>query len=423
MKTLLNTFLLFFIINIAAYFYLENVLVSSEHSENNLINTVAKLKITYPDFSNEEITQLIREDYASRINYYSPLLETRPPYMNGRYVNYTKEGYRKIKDQKKYNKQDFNIYLFGGSTTFGTSVRDEDTIASSVSLILKEKSNCNKSISVFNYGTPGHFSSQEFIRFQELLREDKKPNIAIFIDGLNDFFRYDDTTFTSFAVSRQMRSLNEQAIPAHYEYAFGKDFTQKIFKIPGELKDNFEYKENITYRFILDFKKSLYGLPIVKLAQYINGTTFSPMPMASFAGTNFVDNKEEKAKVVMNRLVHNHNNIKLVANSHGIKTLFVLQPTQVINYDLKHSVSLSQSDYNNSVHLQFIKYGYQYLEKNNYTDFYESKNFLDLTNIQKNEKRNLYVDPAHYNPYFSNKIALHIVKKIINSNFISCKLN
>ena len=220
-----------------------------------------------------------------------------------------------------------------------------------------------------------------------------------------------------------MRSLNEQAIPAHYEYAFGKDFTQKIFKIPGELKDNFEYKANITYRFILDFKKSLYGLPIVKLAQYINGTSFSPMSPASFAGTNFVDNKEEKVKVVMNRLVHNHNNIKLVANSHGIKTLFVLQPTQVINYDLKYSVWLSQSDYNNSVHLQFIKYGYQYLEKNNYTDFYESKNFLNLTNIQKNEKRNLYVDPAHYNPYFSNKIALHIVKKIINSNFISCKLN
>ena len=183
MKTLLNTFLLFFIINIAAYFYLENALVSSEHSENVLIDKVAKLKITYPDFSNEEIMQLIREDYASRINYYSPLLETRPPYMSGSYVNYTKEGYRKIKNQKKYNKQDFNIYLFGGSTTFGTSVRDEDTIASSISLILKEKSNCNKSISVFNYGTPGHFSTQEFIRFQELLRKDKKPNIAIFIDG------------------------------------------------------------------------------------------------------------------------------------------------------------------------------------------------------------------------------------------------
>ena len=149
--------------------------------------------------------------------------------------------------------------------------------------------------------------------------------------------------------------------------------------------------------------------------QYIN--------TASFAGSNFVENKEEKVKVVMNRLVHNHNNIKLVADSHNIKTLFVLQPTQVINYDLKYSAWLSQKEYNKFSHLQFIKYGYQYLEKNNYNNFYENKNFLDLTNIQKDEKRNLYVDPAHYDPYFSNKIALHIVKKIINSNFISCKLN
>ena len=60
---------------------------------------------------------------------------------------------------------------------------------------------------------------------------------------------------------------------------------------------NVKYKENYNLKqFISDFKKSLYGLPVVKLAQYINGTMFQYINTASFAGSNFVENKEEKVK-------------------------------------------------------------------------------------------------------------------------------
>ena len=62
----------------------------------------------------------------------------------------------------------------------------------------------------------------------------------------------------------------------------------------------------------------------------------------------------------------------------------------------------------------------EYLRNNNYESNYDYKNFLDLTKIQKDEKRNLYIDPAHYNPYFSNQIANNIIEKIKKSNFINC---
>ena len=99
MKILFNTLILFILVNVASYFYLDSVLKSNEYSEYVLSDKIKKLKTTYPKLSDENLIKLIQEDYAARINYYSPLLESRPPYMEGKYFNYTKEGYRKSKHQ------------------------------------------------------------------------------------------------------------------------------------------------------------------------------------------------------------------------------------------------------------------------------------------------------------------------------------
>ena len=425
MKILFNTLILFILVNVASYFYLDSVLKSNEYSEYVLSDKIKKLKTTYPKLSDENLIKLIQEDYAARINYYSPLLESRPPYMEGKYFNYTKEGYRKSKHQSEYSAKNFNIYLFGGSTTFGTSIRDEDTIASAMNKIFHANKTCDRKISVFNYGTPGHFSTQEFIRLLQLIKNDKKPNIAIFIDGLNDFFRYDDSTMTSHAIKTQMKLLNEKSLPGNYKHLFGEKFTRELFDIPGDLNSNFQYIENNHLKkFMYDFINTLNGLPIVMFSHYLNKKldkyretrSFS----ASFAGTNYIENKDEKSKLVMNRLIKNHANIKAVNDFHKVETLFILQPVQVIDYDLENSVNLTKKEYDRYPHLQFIRFGYEYLRNNNYESNYDYKNFLDLTKIQKDEKRNLYVDPAHYDPYFSNKIANNIIEKMKKSNFINC---
>ena len=425
MKIIFNTIILLILVNIASYIYLDNILDNSEYSEKIVVDKIKNLRLIYPDLSEKELIKLIQEDYAARINFYSPLLESRPPYMQGKYFNYTKEGYRKSKYQKKYNPKNINIYLFGGSTTFGTSVKDDDTIASAMNKIFYARKNCDKKISVFNYGTPGHFSTQEFIRLLQLIRNNKKPSIVIFIDGLNDFFRYDDTTMTSHAIKTQMELLNEKSLPGNYKNMFGEKFTRELFHIPGDLNDNFQYIENYHLKnFIYDFLKALNGLPIVMLSHHFNNKLDSYRETrsfsASFAGTNYIDNKDEKAKSVMNRLIKNHKNIKAVADFHQIKTLFILQPVQVIDYNLKRSVTLSQNEYDRYPHLQFIRFGYEYLRSKKYSDNYNNEDFLDLSGLQKNEEKNLYVDPAHYSPYFSKKIATNIVKKIEKYSSIKC---
>src|SRR5262249_916436 len=39
----------------------------------------------------------------------------------------------------------------------------------------------------YNFGSAGYFSSQERILFEELLAAGRKPNLAVFVDGLNEF--------------------------------------------------------------------------------------------------------------------------------------------------------------------------------------------------------------------------------------------
>ena len=79
-----------------------------------------------------------------------------------------------------------NVFVFGGSTTFGVGLPDDETIAS----YLQECALANHSRghpAVYNFGRPSYFSSQELILFQQLLKAGFVPQVAVFIDGINDF--------------------------------------------------------------------------------------------------------------------------------------------------------------------------------------------------------------------------------------------
>ena len=45
--------------------------------------------------------------------------------------------------------------------------------------IFHENKTCDRKISVFNYGTPGHFSTQEFIRLLQLIKNDEPAFLTL----------------------------------------------------------------------------------------------------------------------------------------------------------------------------------------------------------------------------------------------------
>src|SRR5918911_2555611 len=155
----------------------------------------AALEKVYPGFSRDEIQVLLDETYSpARSFVYEPFTEFKERPYAGKFVNVDVNGFRLTKgqgpwppDREKY----FNIFLFGGSTTFGFGVPDDQTVASYLQTFLSNLS-LTKEARVYNFGRGSYYSTQERILFEKMVAAGFRPDVAIFIDGLNDSPHYED---------------------------------------------------------------------------------------------------------------------------------------------------------------------------------------------------------------------------------------
>ena len=147
----------------------------------------SKLAAVYPGKSHEVIQDLLRETW-SRPYLYEPFTEFKERPYRGNYVNVDEHGFRFSKNQASWppDPMTFNIFVFGGSKTFGYGVSDVETIPSRLQEILRQT--LGKPVSIFNFGRGYYYSTQERILFERLLAEGHIPTLAIFIDGVNDFY-------------------------------------------------------------------------------------------------------------------------------------------------------------------------------------------------------------------------------------------
>ena len=103
---------------------------------------------------------------------------------HGRFINIGADGTRKTFNRTHaMNAKRDSIYVFGGSTIWGTGVRDEYTVPSCLSKILNQHG--YHSI-VKNYGESGYTFTQGMMRLILLLKEGHRPQLAIFYDGVNE---------------------------------------------------------------------------------------------------------------------------------------------------------------------------------------------------------------------------------------------
>lgn len=76
------------------------------------------------------------------------------------------------------------VWIFGGSTMYGTAVPDWATIPSYLSRELNGRS--DDCVVVSNFGVEGYVTDQELILLGEQLKAGGHPDIVIFYDGVND---------------------------------------------------------------------------------------------------------------------------------------------------------------------------------------------------------------------------------------------
>jgi lysophospholipase L1-like esterase len=78
------------------------------------------------------------------------------------------------------------VFMMGGSTLWGTGVRDDHTLAS---LLAKHFStNPAYDVEFTNLGQIGYVSTQELLLLYQMLRRGQRPDLVIFYDGVNDTY-------------------------------------------------------------------------------------------------------------------------------------------------------------------------------------------------------------------------------------------
>ena len=105
----------------------------------------------------------------------------------GPLVNVGAEGLRRTCNPALHERSGAReVLFFGGSTMWGTGVRDEHTLPSAVARRLASRPGA--AVRCVNEGETGFVSTQELIRLELCLRAGDSPDVVVFLDGVNDVF-------------------------------------------------------------------------------------------------------------------------------------------------------------------------------------------------------------------------------------------
>jgi len=317
---------------------------------------------------------LLHETWSRGFKYEAYTQFTERAY-EGKFVNVSEAGIRSNGTFQKWppDQNNVNIFVFGGSTTFGYGVSDNETIPSRLQYYL---SKFNKNIVVYNFGRGFYYSTQEKILLELLISQNHGCDIAIFVDGLNEF----------------IHTENEPIYTYHLN---------KIFLNDEALKSKNLYNEFIS--------ATSFGRAQRFISKILNNSHKRNNP------SNHDKIHNPNSSYFLNRYLFNKNNIKTLTKMYGIKCLFVWQPIPSYKYNQSYH-PFAKNGY--GIHEQssngYLEFENEYLNDQNQIDF------LWLGNIQENLSKRLYVDIVHYTAFFNDLISKNISDHL-NSNIFSSK--
>jgi lysophospholipase L1-like esterase len=158
-------------------------------------NRQEKLGTTSPAYADFPWARDFWKEEAQRrkthLGVYVPFRIWGTPEWHGKYVNNDKDEFgierRTINPLGADCKTGppIHIWMFGGSTLYGTGVPDWATIPSFLSKELNSGTRC---VAITNFGTEGYNTNQELLLLIEQLKTGKHPDAVILYDGVNDSY-------------------------------------------------------------------------------------------------------------------------------------------------------------------------------------------------------------------------------------------
>ena len=375
---LLNTVILLLAINVLL---LVPILIKDSRDSKNVAGNYepdsasrwTALDRVYPDLRRDEIKTLLTETYSpARSFVYEPYTEFKERPYTGKYVNVDANGFRLTEgqgpwppDREKY----FNVFLFGGSTTFGFGVPDNQTVASHLQRLLSHLG-LTKEARVYNFGRGSYYSTQERILFEKLVVAGFRPDVAIFIDGLNDSHHYDDRPSSAKRI--------EDALEGRQTVGTNVNILAKVPMVRVALAAGRRLGVGRRENAAREWEET---------AQDQNACRDEAVLMN-----------------VINRYVENKKICEAVAAAHRVKTVFVWQPVAVYKYDRRYNLFADDPHPRKACVEGTYQLMATFLRQHPLGD-----DFLWGADIQENVVEPLYVDSLHYSGKMSELFAQNIV--------------
>jgi hypothetical protein len=324
----------------------------------------------FPQLGPEQIDELLRE-HKDSYALYEPFTGFRPVPVAGRWLNVDPHGFRASRNQGPWppDRRDLVVFVFGGSTGFGVNVPDDDTVASYLQGALAA-SNPDRDVRVYNFARGGFYSSPERILFGQLLLEGTAPHVAVFLDGMNDFFFPDSW--------------------------MGVEKEGDVVGTPSAL---YALRDDVVDALPVVRARSLFhwrGAPPPRTVVTQPATPPSTPPAIVDDGMS--------ARVIA-RYVANKRLIEGLADAHAVRSVFVWQPVPTYAYDLRlHPYGGSFGPHERS------RQGYPHMAEYVRTHSL-GEDFVWCADIQGGAEP-LYVDEVHYGPVLAERLAACIAARI-----------
>lgn len=314
----------------------------------------------YDDYAdNEAFWKDHRKSWSKR---FEPYFHWKRDDFESPYTN-VKDGMRKTAGAV-YGNNRKKIFMFGGSTMWGTGSKDEHTIASFLQADLGEK------FAVYNYGETGYVSGQELNYLLYLLANGKIPDVVIFYDGVND--------------------------------GYAGTYSPAIPRDPQNVRDHYNQKAPGTARFL--FEKSNYG-KLVKLLSRQSGT--------STWEDQIKDGIEENSKGVVKMYEAHIKQVKALAKAYGFKAFFFWQPNITSETKLfqPYEKAFFKDFTDTFIHSQKSVYS---TAKSAFSGR-EKEHIFFIGDIFNKTEKGLYIDWCHIGPDGNRIVADTMFQKIKNS--------
>jgi len=338
------------------------------------------------------VSDYYKELFESSASRWEPYTYWRRRSFSKKYINIDDNGIRKTSQHTCTNEK-LKIFFFGGSTVWGTGVRDDFTLPSLLSKQLAAHDIC---ADVTNFGESGYVNTQELFILIRELEKNNIPNIVIFYDGVNDVYSAYQNKIAGLAQNEinRFKEFNSQILLSQHSHESPLDYIKAFIM------------STATYKYLSH-----------------RGTTSNPAPgLANYFSSNAIffnsyinRAKKEKPDLSKSCLDIYKTNVEIIeslSKAFNFKTYFILQPTIFQKNTLtSYESNVKQATIKSCPGLKEL-YKITYALLLNDEKLNKDTHFFSLKNIFSTTIDPVFIDWCHLSETGNEIIAKEIFKRI-----------